>query len=91
MFTSFKNAQNYATLREDQTLYILAKVVRGVSIEYVRRALAARLSDVDVVTNGEFSQMTRFYWMFTTGAGVAVPCACRRSSWAKPKTDHFAS
>lgn len=72
MFTSFKNAQNYATLREDQTLYILAKVVRGVSIEYVRRALAARLSDVDVVTNGEFSQMTRFYWMFTTGAGVAV-------------------
>jgi putative ABC transport system permease protein len=72
IFTSFKNAQNYATLREDQTLYILAKVVRGVPIEDVRRALAVRLSDVDVVTNGEFSQMTRFYWMFTTGAGLAV-------------------
>jgi len=72
VFTSFKNAQNYATLREDQTLYILAKAGRGVLVEDVRRALAARLSDVDVVTNGEFSQMTRFYWMFTTGAGLAV-------------------
>jgi hypothetical protein len=72
VFTSFKNAQNYAALREDQTLYILVKVVPGVAVEDVRRALAARLNDVDVMTNAGFSQMTRFYWMFTTGAGVAV-------------------
>jgi putative ABC transport system permease protein len=72
IFTSFKNAQNYASLREDQTLYVLVKVAQGVSIEGVRRALAARLHDVDVVTNNEFSRMTRFYWMFTTGAGLAV-------------------
>jgi putative ABC transport system permease protein len=30
------------------------------------------VKDVDVVTSGRFSAMTRFYWMFTTGAGVAV-------------------
>ncbi len=72
VFTSFKNAQNYAALREDQTLYILVKGVPGVPVDDVRRALAARLRDVDVVTNAEFSRMTRFYWMFTTGAGVAV-------------------
>jgi putative ABC transport system permease protein len=72
VFTSFKNAQNYASLREDQTLYVLVKVVQGVAVEDVRRALAAQLNDVDVVTNSEFSQMTRFYWMFTTGAGLAV-------------------
>ena len=30
------------------------------------------MKDVDVVTNREFSRMTQFYWMFTTGAGVAV-------------------
>jgi putative ABC transport system permease protein len=72
VFTSFKKAQNYAALREDQTLYILVKIAHGVPVEEVRRALAARLKDVDVVTNAEFSQMTRFYWMFTTGAGVAV-------------------
>jgi putative ABC transport system permease protein len=72
IFTSFKNAQNYASLREDQTLYVLVKVAQGVAVEDVRRALAARLNDVDVVTNSEFSRMTRFYWLFTTGAGLAV-------------------
>ncbi len=72
VFTSFKNAQDYAALGEDQTLYILVKVVPGAAVEDVRRALAARLNDVDVVTRAEFSRMTRFYWMFTTGAGVAV-------------------
>ena len=72
IITSFKNAQNYASLREDQTLYVPVKVAQGVPVEHVRRALAARLNDVDVVTNSEFSRMTRFYWLFTTGAGLAV-------------------
>jgi len=72
VFTSFKNAQNYASLREDQTLYLLVKAASGVALDDLQRALAARLTDVDVVTNAEFSRMTRFYWMFTTGAGIAV-------------------
>src|SRR5208283_4482589 len=29
VFTTFKNAQNYARLREDQTLFVLVKVVPG--------------------------------------------------------------
>jgi len=72
VFTSFKHAQNYAGLREDQTLYMLVKAKPGVDIEQLRQTLAARLSDVNVRTNDEFSSMTRRYWMFTTGAGVAV-------------------
>ena len=72
VFTSFKNAQNYAALREDQTLYVLVTTARGIPVDAVRRALVARVNGVDVVTRAEFSRMTRFYWMFTTGAGVAV-------------------
>jgi putative ABC transport system permease protein len=72
VFTSFKNAQNYASLHEDQTLYLLVKAAPGVALDDLKRALSARLTDVDVVTNAEFSRMTRFYWMFTTGAGIAV-------------------
>jgi putative ABC transport system permease protein len=34
--------------------------------------LRARLADVDVYTTAEFSWKTRFFWMFTTGAGLAV-------------------
>ncbi len=72
VFTSFKNAQDYTGLREDQTLFILVKLVPGADREQVRRALLARVEDVDVLTSAQFSRMTTFYWMFTTGAGVAV-------------------
>jgi putative ABC transport system permease protein len=72
VFTSFKNAQNYTGLREDQTYFILVKLAPGANLERVRRELLNRVSDVDVLTSAQFSRMTTFYWMFTTGAGVAV-------------------
>jgi putative ABC transport system permease protein len=72
VFTTFKNALDYSGLREDQTLFLLVKAAPGVDVEGLRRTLASRLSDVDVVTNSGFSRMTRMYWMFTTGAGLAV-------------------
>jgi putative ABC transport system permease protein len=72
VFTSFKNAQDFTNMREDQTLFILVKVAPGASVERVRQSLLDRLKDVDVLTNTQFSHMTTFYWMFTTGAGVAV-------------------
>jgi len=71
-FTSFKNAQDYATIAEDQTIFILIKVDRSARLDAVRQTLLANVRDVDVVTTAEFSRMTRVYWMFTTGAGVAV-------------------
>lgn len=72
VFTSFKNAQNYATVAEDQTIFILVSADGLTDVETVRARLVSRLKDVDVFTTGRFSSMTRFYWMFTTGAGVAV-------------------
>jgi putative ABC transport system permease protein len=72
VFTSFKNAQTFTGLREDQTLFILVKRAPGANVEQVRRALVDRVADVDVLTSAQFSRMTTFYWMFTTGAGVAV-------------------
>lgn len=72
VFTSFKNAQDYANVSVDQTLFMLVKVSPSVPVETVRRRLAAQLPDSDVRTTGEFSSMTRTYWMFTTGAGIAV-------------------
>ena len=72
VFTSFKNAQDYATVPEHQTVFILVTIAPSVRADDVRRALVANVRDVDVLTTGEFSRMTRSYWMFTTGAGVAV-------------------
>jgi putative ABC transport system permease protein len=72
VFTSFKNAQNYATVADDQTIFILVTAAAGSSIATVAERLRSQIKDVDVVTNARFSTMTRVYWMFTTGAGVAV-------------------
>ncbi len=72
VFTSFKSAQDYSNVAVDQTLFMLVKVADGADVKTVQKALAARLPDSDVHTAAEFSAMTREYWMFTTGAGVAV-------------------
>jgi putative ABC transport system permease protein len=72
VFTTFKRAQEYANVPDDQTTYILVKFAPGANTEQVRHDILDRVKDVDVVTNAEFSRMTQFYWMFTTGAGVAV-------------------
>ena len=72
VFTTFKNALDYTDMREDQTLYILVKAVAGTDIEALRHSLLSRLDDVDIVTNSGFSRMTQVYWMFSTGAGIAV-------------------
>jgi putative ABC transport system permease protein len=74
VYTSFKNALNYPSgrMNADQTTYILVKAEPGVSPAELKQRLAARLRDVDLHTTNEFSRSTRFYWMFTTGAGLAV-------------------
>jgi len=72
VFTTFKNAQDYTNVREDQTYFILVKLAPGANLEQVRRDILAQVTDVAVRTSSEFSRMTQVYWMFTTGAGVAV-------------------
>lgn len=72
VFTSFKNAQDYTNLPQDQTMFILVKVAPGADLQQVSRNLMGHVKDVDVYTSAQFSRMTTFYWMFTTGAGVAV-------------------
>lgn len=74
VYTSFKNSLNYTRpeAREDQLAYILIKVAPGFTPADVQKSLRARVTDVDVYTSEEFSRRTRFYWMFTTGAGLAV-------------------
>jgi putative ABC transport system permease protein len=72
VFTSFKTAQSYVRLAENQTVYVLVKAQPGVDLSQLKRDIMARVSDVDVHTTAEFSWMTQRYWIFTTGAGVAV-------------------
>jgi putative ABC transport system permease protein len=74
VYTSFKNSLDYTNpvSEEDTTAYVLVKAAASVAPEELQKGLRARLTDVDVYTTAEFSRRTRFYWMFTTGAGLAV-------------------
>ena len=74
VYATFNASLDYTnpTSSEDSTAYILVKAAPGVSPRELQERLRARLTDVDVYTTREFSRKTRFYWMFTTGAGLAV-------------------
>jgi putative ABC transport system permease protein len=72
VFTSFKNAQGYFGLRENETIYILVRAREGEAVEDLKRRIAARVSDVDVLTRDEWARVQSNYWMFGTGAGVTV-------------------
>lgn len=72
VFASFKNALQYSTVAEDQTIYILVKAREGADLEELKGRLAVAVGDVDVFTTAEFSALTQHYWMFSTGAGVAL-------------------
>jgi putative ABC transport system permease protein len=74
VYTSFKNSLNYTNpqSKQDDVAYILIKVAPNFTLDQVQKNLRARLTDVDIHTSAEFSRRTRFYWMFTTGAGLAV-------------------
>jgi putative ABC transport system permease protein len=72
VFTSFKNAQDYFGLREDQTLYLMVKLAPGANAETVKQNILAQVNEVDVFTTSEFARKQAFYWMFGTGAGITV-------------------
>ena len=72
VFTSFKNALNYARFKEDQTGFILVKATPGADVRQIKAELLRRVTDVDIYTTAEFLAKTRNYWLFDTGAGITT-------------------
>lgn len=72
VFTSFKNALDYTHLKADQTVFILVRAATGADLAQLKRRVEARVPDLAVYTRDEFARRTRNYWLFTTGAGIAL-------------------
>jgi len=72
VFTTFKNAQTFFGIPEDQTLFLVVKAKEGVDLQRLKADLKSRVSDVDVYTRMEWTEKQRNYWMFGTGAGITV-------------------
>lgn len=72
VYASFKNAQNYAGLAQDQTFFLLVKLKPGADLLTVKEHLIAAVPGVDVLTNNEMWKKTQNYWVFSTGAGITT-------------------
>ncbi|MBV9761796.1 MAG: ABC transporter permease [Acidobacteriaceae bacterium] len=72
IFTSFKNALDYTHLEADRTVFLLVRGAAGTDGAELKREVEARVPDLAVYTRDEFARRTRNYWLFTTGAGIAL-------------------
>lgn len=70
IFMSFETARMVGGIAPDATKYVLATLQPGADCDAVKAALASRMPSVDVFTGPEFASATRFYWLFSTGAGL---------------------
>jgi len=72
VFTSFKNAQTYMRLRENETIFILVRTTPGADLAAVKAGLARAVPGVEVFTRAEMLARTQNYWVFGTGAGTTT-------------------
>jgi putative ABC transport system permease protein len=72
LFTSFDLAQRLVTyVGSDATVFVVAKVKPGASVDRVITELRGRLKGVDVFSSADFSMRTRKYWAIETGVGFS--------------------
>ena len=72
VFTSFKNAQSFLNMAEDETLYIVIKAKAGVNLNELKSEIGAKLQNVEVLTRSELVYRQGLYWVIGTGAGITV-------------------
>jgi len=72
IFTPINTAKKLVGATYSQATYILVSLEPGANIETVRKALEDRLEGVEVLTHEEFNRRSINYWMFPTGAGLAL-------------------
>ncbi|MCB1521506.1 MAG: ABC transporter permease [Hyphomicrobiaceae bacterium] len=72
VFTRRDTALSMLGASGDQASYTLVRVEPDVDPEDVRRDLASRLPDQEVLLRNDFRQRSLDYWLFQTGAGAAL-------------------
>jgi putative ABC transport system permease protein len=72
MYTSFQTAQHLVDyIPSESTVFVVARVAPGASVQAVVDSLRQRLKGNDVYTKQEFSTKTRRYWAIETGVGFS--------------------
>lgn len=72
VFANLELAKDFTGLGANETTYLLVHAGETASLGTIQRALKMSLPASDLWSTSGFSWQTRFYWLFTTGAGAAL-------------------
>ena len=72
VFTEIERARSYLGFPPNKANHLLVKLAPGSDAALVRREIQSKLADADVLTPEEFRSRSRAFWLFGTGAGVAL-------------------
>lgn len=72
VFTTIANARAMLDAAPEQAAFIRVKLSPGADLEEVRKRLAFRMPQTDVITQEQFRDRNINRWLFGTGAGVAL-------------------
>src|SRR5262249_43244352 len=72
LFDPLNKARALLSIPSDQATFYIAKLARGAKPAEVKRELETRLHGVSIFTKEEFRERNLDYWLFGTGAGVAL-------------------
>lgn len=72
VFTSIENARRLTGAEQNQASYERVMLSEGADAAKVKAEILARLPDVEVLTQQEFTKRSQSYWLFQTGAGAAL-------------------
>ncbi len=72
VFTSKRQARIYMRANPDQSTFVLVRLKDQADIQSVKRQIAEKLDDAEVLTTAEFRDRSLAHWLFATGAGAAL-------------------
>jgi len=72
VFMDIDRARAHTGVPSGKATYLLVRLSPNTDKAAVRRQLLSNISDVEVLTPAEFSERSRTFWLFSTGAGAAL-------------------
>jgi putative ABC transport system permease protein len=72
VFTSLERARSYTGTSAAKATFLLVQLAPNADVKGIRTKLRASVKDVEVLTQAEFHDRSREFWLFDTGAGAAL-------------------
>jgi putative ABC transport system permease protein len=72
VFADLSRARGYVGVPDDKASYFLVKLKPDANVEGVRYDLQTKIENVEVLTTAQFRERSRVFWLFGTGAGIAL-------------------